>query len=221
MAAVVLILHCHFVWGRVVGLNARAFGFPLMISFMRYAVERRERPALAVLLAETFFYPSTFLICAPAYGLMLLWPWQLDRRWLRYGVVLAVGMVVLGVTALGVDKRIGHPIALEELMTLQQKAIVGTWPLQSASDVMEQSVRTPVRAECALRIRNVITRAIDDDKSGGSGGKGGGKHPVNVGPNDRLDLIAATELGDSGRWPEIAAFNDIVDPGNISGADGK
>src|SRR2546430_2337898 len=103
MAAVVLILHCLFVWGRVVGLNARAFGFPLVISFLRYAVEKRERPTLAVLLAETLFYPSTFLICAPAYGLTLLWPWKLDRRWLRFGVVLLVGGVVLGVTALGVD----------------------------------------------------------------------------------------------------------------------
>ena len=31
-------------------------------------------------------------------------------------------------------------------------------------------------------------------------------------PDDRLDLIAAKELGDAGRWTEIAAMNDIVDP---------
>ena len=83
-AAVVLLLHCHFVWGRIVGLDARAFGFPLMISFLRYTVEKRERAALAILFAETLFYPSTFLICAPAYGATLLWPWKLDRRWLRW-----------------------------------------------------------------------------------------------------------------------------------------
>ena len=59
-----------------------AFGFPTMIAFLRYATERRERPALAVLLVSAFFYPSTFIICAPAYGITLLWPWKLDRRWL-------------------------------------------------------------------------------------------------------------------------------------------
>jgi hypothetical protein len=79
---------------------------------------------------------------------------------------------------------------------------------------------TPVRAECALKIRNVIDGDIDDDKSQ-SFNKEAGKRTVNVGPNDRLDLIAAKELGDAGRWAEIAAFNDIVDAGNIAGADGS
>ncbi|HWE27369.1 MAG TPA: hypothetical protein VHB97_05165 [Polyangia bacterium] len=141
-AAVVLLFHCLFVWGRIVGLDARAFGFPLMISFLRYTVEKRERPALAILLAETFFYPSTFLVCAPAYGATLLWPWKLDRRWLRYLGVVALGLIVLAVTALRVDARIGHPILLSELGTLQQRGIVGTWPLPPAADVMWQAVRT-------------------------------------------------------------------------------
>ncbi len=141
-AAVVLLFHCLFVWGRIVGLNARAFGFPLMIAFLRYTIEKRERPALAILLAETFFYPSTFLICAPAYGATLLWPWRLDRRWLRFFAVVALGMIVLGVTAMRVDARIGHPILLSELATLQQRSIVGTWPLPPAIDVIRQTVRT-------------------------------------------------------------------------------
>lgn len=141
-AAVVLLLHCHFVWGRMVGVNARAFGFPLMISFMRYAIERRERPALTVLFAEAMFYPSTFLICAPAWGATLLWPWKLDRRWLRYFAVVAAALVVVGLTTLRTDPRIGHPIRMSELMTLRQRAIVGTWPLPPALDTMRQTVRT-------------------------------------------------------------------------------
>jgi hypothetical protein len=141
-AAVVLLLHCHFVWGRIAGLNARAFGFPLMVAFLRYTVEKRERPALAVLLAETFFYPSTFLICAPAYGATLLWPWKLDRRWLRYFAVVGIGLAVLALTALRVDPRIGHPILMSELMTLRQRGIVGTWPLDPAKGVMLQAVKT-------------------------------------------------------------------------------
>jgi len=141
-AAVVLLLHCSFVWGRVVGLNARAFGFPLMLSFLRYTVEKRERAALTVLFAETLFYPSTFLICAPAYGATLLWPWKLDRRWLRYFAVVGAGLVVLGVTALRVDPRIGHPILMSELQGLLQRGIVGTWPLPPAIDVIRQTIRT-------------------------------------------------------------------------------
>ena len=138
----VLLLHCLFVWGRIVGLDARAFGFPLVISFLRYTVEKRERAVLGILLAQTFFYPSTFLICAPAYGATLLWPWRLDRRWLRFLLVTAAGMAVLALTALRVDARIGHPILLSELAGLQQRGIVGTWPLPAASGVMLQAVRT-------------------------------------------------------------------------------
>jgi hypothetical protein len=149
-AAVVLLLHCHFVWGRIVGLNARAFGFPLMISFLRYTIEKRERPALAILLAETFFYPSTFLICAPAYGATLLWPWKLDRRWLRYLAVVGAGLAVLALTALRVDPRIGHPILIDELATLRQRGIVGTWPLDPAGGVMRQAVRTALHDDYGL-----------------------------------------------------------------------
>ena len=149
-AAVVLILHCHFVWGRIVGINARAFGFPLMVAFMRYAVERRERPALAVLFAETLFYPSAFLICAPAYGATLLWPWKLDRRWLRYFAVVAAGLVCVALGTLRTDPRIGHPIRMSELMTLRQRAIVGTWPLPTALDTMAQTAKTAVHDDYGI-----------------------------------------------------------------------
>jgi hypothetical protein len=81
---------------------------------------------------------------------------------------------------------------------------------------------TPVRAECALKIRNVLNRQFDDDSKGQSfNAPGGGSKSYSVQPNDRLDLIAAKELGDAGRWPEIAALNDnIVDPAGIRDAHG-
>ncbi len=79
---------------------------------------------------------------------------------------------------------------------------------------------TPVRAECNMTIQNVSNRDVDSGTSL-SGNASPGTRSVSVGPNDRIDLIAAKELGDAGRWAEIAAFNDIVDPGNIAGADGQ
>jgi hypothetical protein len=77
---------------------------------------------------------------------------------------------------------------------------------------------TPVRAECALKIRNVLDRQIDqgNDVSFSTTRNSDGK-PYTVKDGDRLDLIAATELGDAGRWPEIAALNDIVDPATMDG----
>jgi contractile injection system tube protein len=80
---------------------------------------------------------------------------------------------------------------------------------------------TPVRAECALKIRNVIDSSMDDGKNTQEFGKpkDTGKQ-YKVKQDDRLDLIAAKELGDAGRWSEIAAMNDIVDPAAIAKSDG-
>ncbi|HEY2746696.1 MAG TPA: hypothetical protein VGL86_18835 [Polyangia bacterium] len=79
---------------------------------------------------------------------------------------------------------------------------------------------TPVRAECALKIRNVLDKNVDDDKSQSWSGDTQTRS-VDIGPDDRLDLIAAKELGDAGRWAEIAALNNVVDAGNIADANGK
>ncbi len=75
---------------------------------------------------------------------------------------------------------------------------------------------TPVRAECALKIRNVIEHNVDDDQ-GTTSTTATGTRTYNVGQNDRLDLIAASQLGDAGRWAEIAALNGIVDPVTMDG----
>ena len=76
---------------------------------------------------------------------------------------------------------------------------------------------TPVRAECALKIRNVLDDKIDkgEEQSFSVQSKEGAPYQVKEG--DRLDLIAAERLGDAGRWPEIAALNDIVDPATMDG----
>jgi len=81
---------------------------------------------------------------------------------------------------------------------------------------------TPVRAECALKIRNVLDKHVDKGTSQDFGAANSDGVPYKVGQHDRLDLIAAQQLGDAGRWQEIAAMNqDIVDPGNIADANGQ
>jgi hypothetical protein len=79
---------------------------------------------------------------------------------------------------------------------------------------------TPVRAECALKIRNVLEKDVDKGTSQSFSAPGENGKTYQLHDNDRLDLIAAKELGDAGRWSEIAAMNDIVDPAAITNSSG-
>jgi hypothetical protein len=80
---------------------------------------------------------------------------------------------------------------------------------------------TPVRAECALKIRNVMEKQIDDGEGQSFSAPNTNGKPYNLKADDRLDLIAAKELGDAGRWMEIAAMNDIVDAAGITNSKGE
>jgi nucleoid-associated protein YgaU len=71
---------------------------------------------------------------------------------------------------------------------------------------------TPVRAEVGLKIRNVTDSEFGDEKGAAKAQGAGRSYTVKEG--DRLDLIAATELKDASRWPEIASLNKINDPIN-------
>ena len=63
---------------------------------------------------------------------------------------------------------------------------------------------TPVRAECALKMRNVLDSKIDDDRNTGpAGGRLGGKS-YTVKDGDRLDSSPPRSCGDASRWAEIA-----------------
>ena len=57
-AVVVLLVHCNFVWDRMVGGNPRAFAFPLVVTFLRYAADENERGTLATLVLQAALYPS-------------------------------------------------------------------------------------------------------------------------------------------------------------------
>lgn len=76
---------------------------------------------------------------------------------------------------------------------------------------------TPVRAECALKIRNVFDANVDDGDGQSFSIQTKEGAPYSVKDGDRLDLIAAARLGDAGRWAEIAALNEIVDPVTMDG----
>ena len=74
---------------------------------------------------------------------------------------------------------------------------------------------TPVRAELQLTLQNVYDRDFDEDKNNPSSSGGGGGKSYTVKDGDRLDSIAASQLGDASRWVEIAMLNGIDDPTTI------
>jgi len=78
---------------------------------------------------------------------------------------------------------------------------------------------TPVRCECAIKIRNVKEKQIDEGTDFSSSGPS--TRTVTVNSGDRLDSIASNELGDASRWPEIAALNSIENPAELTDSDGN
>jgi hypothetical protein len=109
-AAIVIVLVHHFgLWDRMLGTNPRAFAFPLVIAFLRYATEGAERRTLATLVLQAAAYPTSFLCCFPAYGLLLLrrrerWPW------IRYVVAGAVATVIVFGHQATWSSQVGRPI---------------------------------------------------------------------------------------------------------------
>jgi hypothetical protein len=105
-------------------------------------------------------------------------------------------------------KKHSPPVILFVWGNLKFKGVVETL---SQRYTMFLSDGTPVRSECTLKIRNVVDSTIDD-KEAAAVKKGRGGKTYRVKQGDRLDLIAAKELGDASRWAEIAMLNGIDDP---------
>ena len=109
-AAVAIVLVHHFgVWDRMLGTNPRAFAYPLVIAFLRYATEQAEKRTLVTLVLQAAAYPMSFLCCFPAYGLLLLrrrerWPW------IRYVVAGALAAGIVFTHQATWSSRIGKPI---------------------------------------------------------------------------------------------------------------
>src|SRR5579863_3676769 len=140
-------------------------------------------------------------------------------KWVRRIEKLTMmGVVELKKNATADDKKNARPPMI--LFVWGRFSFQGVVTKLTQKYTMFLSDGTPVRAECDLTIQNVANRDIDTGTSL-SFNANPSTRTVSVGPNDRIDLIAAKELGDAGRWAEIAAFNDIVDPGNIAGSDGQ
>jgi hypothetical protein len=109
-AAVAIVLVHHFgLWERMLGTNPRAFAYPLVVAFLRYATEPAERRTLLTLVLQAAAYPTSFLACFPAYGLLLLRRRQ-RGPWLRYVVAGVVASVIVFAHQATWSARVGRPI---------------------------------------------------------------------------------------------------------------
>lgn len=139
----VLLCQCTLLWDRMVGGNPRAFGFPLLVVFLRYAVCNHERGTLIALFLQAICYPSIFVVCAPAYGLTLLVSISQNKpRILR---LCAIGLLAVACipSAWGrVDPRIGSPPTNEQAATLRQMQPGGAQPFFPLPSVQSEIVRS-------------------------------------------------------------------------------
>jgi len=145
--SVVALVHCSFVWNRLAGGNARAFGFPLVVAFVRYAAEGAERRMLATLLLASLAYPSALLCCAPAAIVLGL------RRG-RGPLVRALGVAVLGAVLAGAslwgDPRLGSPPTYAQAASLRLLALGSAqpyYPLPPFATLLGRELPLPFRAD--------------------------------------------------------------------------
>ncbi len=140
-ATVIALVHCTFLWNRMAGGHARSFGYPLMVMFLRYAATGCERRALGTLLLQALFYPSAFVVAAPAWMSVIArkgWP-----AWRRFALVGGLAVAIVAVAQLG-DPRLGNPPTRAQAATLKQMKPGGPQPyyplpaaLGSIADVLE------------------------------------------------------------------------------------
>ena len=120
---VLTLVHCTFVWNRLVGGHARGFGFPLTIALLRYAIEGREHRALLVLVLQGLAYPSSLLCAGPAY--------VISRRD-RASVLRAIAATTIGVACAGValwhDPKLGGAPTYAQAAGLRQMQALGAQP---------------------------------------------------------------------------------------------
>jgi hypothetical protein len=138
-------------------------------------------------------------------------------KWVRQIEKLTMMTKQLTSKASAQDKKDSRPPAI--LFVWGAFVFRGVVESLSQKYTMFLSDGTPVRAECALKIRNVLDP--DFDKHDPPAQRKGVSKNITVLDSDRLDLLAAKHLGDANRWVDIAAYNDIVDGANIAGDDGK
>ncbi len=142
---VLTLVHCTFVWNRLVGGHARGFGFPLTIALLRYAIEGRERRALLVLVLQGLAYPSSLLCTAPAYVLS-----QRDgASRLRGLLASALGVACAGL-ALWHDPKLGGAPTYAQAEGLRQMQPSGAqpyFPLPPFLVTLRELLPQPFRAD--------------------------------------------------------------------------
>ena len=75
LAIVGMILMCNFPMERMIGFNARAFGYPLVLAFLYYFADENHKGISLVLVLSALFYPVALVI-----GSLISFSWMLWNR---------------------------------------------------------------------------------------------------------------------------------------------
>jgi hypothetical protein len=111
----------------------------LIIAFVRYAATQRQRGALVTLLLQALSYPSAFIVCAPAYGLLVLWGPERQRNLVRFGLTAALSLSVIVLAMFTVNPQVGKPITMAQMAGLKQRAVLRMYPLPPPAQVLDST----------------------------------------------------------------------------------
>jgi hypothetical protein len=147
VTCVLALAHCSFVWNRLAGGNPRAFGFPLVVAFARYAMEGAEKRVLLVLIIAGLSYPSALMVCAPVWVVLTL---GRGRGPLLRAVAAGMIAALLAAGSLWGDARLGGPPTASEaaqLRLLQEGSAQPYSPLPSFSTAIRRELPLPFRGD--------------------------------------------------------------------------
>jgi hypothetical protein len=149
---------------RMVGGNARAFGFLLVLMFLYHWIRREVAAVSFVLIGQVLFYPMMFLPSSAAYALgfiemkkgklsLVLTP---RKTTLFIAAILACGLLVSGQYAVVRNPALGRTVSREEMLrnpAFYQFGRTNHLPLPSAGKALIDNLQVPVLPSKAVRVR--------------------------------------------------------------------
>ena len=139
------------------GGHPRTFGFPLLILFLYFLIQRKHARASILLILQTLFYPIVFFVSVGTYfGSLIEFPQKLKMSgsksaWKWFAVALALGCLVLGLKY-GVvwNPSIGHLVTREAMVDQPEYYALGrdeALPVKPVTEVAWDSLRRGIIQE--------------------------------------------------------------------------
>ncbi len=129
LAMVGVILMCNFPFERIVGFNARAFGYPLVMAFLLYFSKREAYNVSITLIISALFYPVALVIGGFILTMSLVWKKCTSSTYRLLsranftqlsGLAIGILIVVLKSWQIQSSPLLGSIFSKNELMTMPE-----------------------------------------------------------------------------------------------------